>query len=194
MATPFWRDVRERVRSGFALSVSTKAMEAPIDRRHDESVIDLPARDDDVFAHLDDHSRLSGHMSQSSWMMLGSRMELHVDEGKGQRVGSVIRLDGKVLGLSLHVEEAVIERTPPSKKVWETIGDPSLLVIGPYRMGFEIKPDRQRSTLRVFIDYDLPRTGLGRWLGPLLGPLYAQWCTRQMAQDAKAHFANDRSN
>ena len=84
-----------------------------------------------MFAHLDEHSRLAGHMSQSSWMMLGSRMNLHVDDGKGQRVGSVIRLSGKVVGLPQHVEEAVTERTPPSKKVWETIGEPNLLVIGP---------------------------------------------------------------
>ena len=122
-------------------------------------------------------------------MMFGSRMNMHVDDGRGQRVGSIIKLDGKVLGLRLRVEEAVVERTPPSKKVWETIGDPELLVIGPYRMGFEIVPSGVRSTLRVFIDYDLPRTGLGRWFGPWLGAFYAQWCTRQMAQDAKRHFA-----
>jgi hypothetical protein len=168
-------------------------MEAAMGRRHDESVVEVLAKARDVFAHLDDHSRLSGHMSKSSWMMLGSRMDLHVDDGKGQRIGSVIRLDGRVLGLPLRVEEVVVEREPPTKKVWETIAEPSLLVIGPYRMGFEVKPSGERSTLRVFIDYDLPRRGIGQWLGPLLGGFYAQWCTGQMAQDAKAHFASGRT-
>lgn len=158
-------------------------------RRHDESIVELPATAEDVFAHLDDHNRLSGHMSQSSWMMLGSHMDTHLDEGSGRRVGSIIRLDGKVLGLALRVEEVVVEHSPPIKKAWETIGEPKLLVIGPYRMGFEIKPSGRHSLLRVFIDYDLPDTGIGRWLGPLLGTFYARWCTRQMAQDALRHFA-----
>lgn len=157
-------------------------------RRHDESIVELPATAEDVFAHLDDHNRLSGHMSQSSWMMLGSHMDTHLDEGRGQRVGSIIRLEGKVLGLALRVEEVVVERTPPVTKAWETIGEPKLLVIGPYRMGFEITPSGRRSMLRVFIDCDLPRSGIGRWLGPSLGAFYAQWCTRQMAQDAQRHF------
>jgi hypothetical protein len=159
-------------------------------RKHDESTVELPAKAEDVFAHLDDHSRISGHMNRSSWMMLGSRMDVHVDDGKGQRIGSVIRLDGRVLGLPLGVAEAVVERTPPTKKAWETIAEPNLLVIGSYRMGFEITPEGRRSRLRMFIDYDLPRKGLGRWLGPLLGPAYARWCTRKMAQDAAAHFAS----
>jgi hypothetical protein len=164
-------------------------MEEPMARSHDECIVEVPASAEDAFAHLDNHSRLSGHMSKSSWMMLGSHMDVHVDAGKGQRVGSVIRLDGRVLGLPLRVEEVVIERTPSVKKAWETIGNPELLVIGPYVMGFEIMPSGVQSKLRVFIDYDLPQTGFGRWLGPWLGPFYARWCTREMAQDAKAHFS-----
>jgi hypothetical protein len=157
-------------------------------RLHDESVIGIKASSGDVFAHLDNHSRLAGHMSKSSWMMLGSRMDMQVDSGKGQSVGSIITLDGRVLGLSLNVQEAITKRTPPATKVWEAVGKPQLLVIGAYRMGFEISPEGSGSTLRVFIDYDLPDSGVGLLLGPLLGSVYARWCTNQMAQDAKRHF------
>src|SRR2546425_438455 len=82
----------------------------------------------EVFAHLDDHERLSSHMSQSSWMMGGGRMQIEFDESHGHRVGSRIRLSGKVFGLELSFEEVVTERNPPHRKSWETIGTPKLLV------------------------------------------------------------------
>ena len=57
--------------------------------------------------------------------------------------------------------------------------------MGPYRMGFELRPDGATTQLRVAIDYDLPLRGISRWLGRLFGPSYAKWCTRQMARDAR---------
>ena len=143
-----------------------------------------------LFAHLDDHARLSSHMSKSSWMMAGGRMAIEVDEGHGQRVGSHIRIAGSVLGINLTVDEAVIERDPPRRKVWETTGVPRLLVIGHYRMGFEIIPTADAARLRVFIDYSLPAGPLSRWLGYLFAGSYARWCTERMVGDAAKSFAN----
>ena len=91
-----------------------------------------------VFAHLDDHTRLSSHMSKSSWKMGGGKMQLELDDGQGRRVGSRIRLAGRVFGLTLAVEEVVTLREPPSRKTWETTGTPRLMVIAGYRLGFEI--------------------------------------------------------
>lgn len=164
-----------------------------IDRElHAESRHDIAASADTLFAHLDDHDRLSGHMSQSSWMMVGSRMDIELDADRGMAVGSRIRLKGRVLGLPLLVDEVVTERVPPLRKVWETIGSPRLLVIGPYRMGFEINPQGAASQLRVFLDYTLPASGISRWLGRQLGGFYARWCTESMANDAARHFAGAR--
>ena len=142
----------------------------------------------DLFRYLDDHRRLSSHMSQSSWRMAGSRMDIVLDEGQGQRPGSRIRLHGRVLGLNVFVETVVTEHAAPRVKVWETVQAPRLLVIGAYRMGFEIGPQSEGSRLRVFIDYELPLSGPPRVLGRLLGDWYATWCTRQMVRDAQAHY------
>jgi hypothetical protein len=161
-----------------------------LDRKHEESIGDIQAAPTELFAHLNDHSRLSGHMSKSSWMMLGSSMSLTVDDGGGRKVGSIMRLQGKVLGLTLRVEEAITEIEPPKRKIWQTIGEPQLLVIGDYRMGFEIEPREGGSRLRAFIDYALPKQGVGKGLGFLAGASYARWCTRQMVEDAKSFFAN----
>ena len=93
---------------------------------------------DQVFAHIDDHTRLSSHMGEPSWRTGGGRLETLIDEGRGQKLGSRIRLSGRVFGVELSVEEIVVERDPPRRKVWETTGAPRLLVIGHYRMGFEL--------------------------------------------------------
>ncbi len=151
---------------------------------HHETTGVVPAPVERVFAHVDDHTRLSSHMNRRSWRMGGARMTTELDEGRGQRVGSRIRLGGKVLGIDLGVEEIVTQREPPRRKVWETTGSPRLLVIGHYRMGFEIAPHPTGSMLRVFIDYALPDHAPARWLGFLFGRYYAQWCTRRMVTDA----------
>lgn len=165
-------------------------METTYPHRHEtEGIVDASAPA--VFEQLDDHTRLSAHMEKSSWMMLGSRMQVHLDAEGGRRVGSRIRLDGRVLGIPLTVEEAITERTPPTRKVWETIGRPRLLVIGPYRMGFEIAPAGACTRLRLFIEY-APPNGFSRVLGRILGAAYARWCVERMLRDAVAHFAAER--
>lgn len=143
-----------------------------------------------VFDHLDDHTRLSVHMSESSWMMGGGSMQIEFDAARGQKIGSLIRLSGKVLGITLFVEETVTERTPPHRKVWETMGMPKLLVIGCYRMGFEIAPHMAGSRLTVFIDYALPDGAVTSWLGYLLGSYYARWCSQRMVGDAVRYFGS----
>jgi len=157
---------------------------------HDESSALVSASPERVFALIDDHERLSSHMSQSSWQMGGGRMKTLLDEHRGQRVGSHIRVSGRVLGIKLSLDEVVTEREPPSRKVWETVGAPRLLVIGPYRMGFDVTSQGNGSLLRVFIDYALPSPWPERWLTRVFGGYYAHWCTQRMVNDAVRQFAS----
>ena len=156
---------------------------------HHRSEVDVDADAHSLFAHLDDHRRLAGHMEKSSLMMAGASMRVETDALKGQAVRSVIRVTGRVLGVNLVVEEVVTERVPPLRKTWETRGEPRLLVIGSYRMGFTISPQGDRSRLVVFIDYHLPPRGFAHWLALLFGRAYAAWCTRRMTTDAVATIA-----
>lgn len=157
-------------------------------RRHEECSEAVAATPERVFALIDDPERLTGHMSQPSWRMGGGSMQTALDEGGGRELGSHIRVHGRVFGLELSLDEVVTERQPPTRKVWETVGTPKLLVIGSYRMGFEATPRESGSLLRVFIDYDLPASWPGRWLGRAFGTYYARWCTRTMVRDAVRHF------
>lgn len=155
-----------------------------------EAAVRVAAPPAAVFAHADDPARMAAHMEGGSWMMGGGGMRLTWDEDGGRRPGSVMRLSGRVWGMRLAVEEAITERTPPRHKAWETRGEPSLLVIGRYRMGFDVEGAGATSRLRVFIDYDLPRHGIARLAGHLLGHAYAGWCVRMMATDTARHFAH----
>jgi len=98
-------------------------------------------------------------------------------------------LSGRAFGLDLFLEEAVIERSRPHRKVWQTTGTPRLWVIAHYRLGFEIRAQPDGTWVRVFVDYALPESGFSHWLGLLFGSGYAKWCTRRMLADARARFA-----
>ena len=62
-------------------------------------------------------------------------------------------------------------------------GLPQPLVIGAYRMGYDIAPGGVGSRLTVFIEYDLPAWPW-RLLGLFAGRIYGRWCVRAMANDA----------
>jgi len=157
--------------------------------RHEEHSAPINASAERVFDQLDDQTRLTEHMSKRSWKMGWGRMATVLDAQHGRSVGSHIVLRGRVFGIRLYLDEVVTMREPPLTKTWETVGEPRLLVIGPYRMGFNLIPDDTTSQLRVAIDYELPTKGISQLLGRLFGRSYAKWCTRQMVRDAQHSFA-----
>ena len=157
--------------------------------RHEESSAFVAAPPERVFERLDDQRLLGEHMSESSMMMGGGRMTYSFDEGGGRVLGSHIRAGGSAFGIKLDLDEVVTVRDPPAHKAWRTVGQPNLLVIGGYEMGFDLTPEGSGSSLTVWIDYELPARGFGRWL-PFLGRMYARWCVEQMTTDARDAFAS----
>ena len=82
-----------------------------------------------VFAHIDDPTRLASHMCKGAWRMAhgawrmahgawrmahgrwrmaGDRMSTATAAGRGQAVGSQIRVSGRVLGVERSLEELVL--------------------------------------------------------------------------------------
>ena len=124
--------------------------------KHNEATAIIAAPAETVFAFMDDPSHLGAHMGRHSFVMGGIYMRTQTDARGGRAVGSVIRMSGRMWSLEFSLEEAVVERRKGQRKVWETLGDPRLLVIGRYRMGFEVQPTDRGTQLRVWIDFDLP--------------------------------------
>jgi hypothetical protein len=174
-------------------AIKSPAEQRNYERHYAESVT-VDAGAEDVFSFADDFSRLSEHMNKSSTRMMGGRMQMSFDDGRGRTVGSHVRMAGRMMGFDLFLEEIVTERVPPRHKAWETVGSPKLLVIGNYRLGFDVAPKGNSSDLRVFIDYDLPSSPKMRWLGFLLGSIYAKWCVSQMVKSVCLRFVEPSSN
>lgn len=157
--------------------------------KHDEHCVSVNSTPAEVFTYADDHRNFSAHMSESSWMMGGGKMVTETDENKGQKVGSHIKMAGKVFGVELFLDEVIIQHDPPIKKVWETVGNINLLVIDHYQLGFELTPKSDSLEFKVFIDYNLPKSWKTQWLGYFFGGMYAKWCVRQMTNGVRNHFA-----
>lgn len=154
---------------------------------HYETHAQLDASIEAAFSHLDRFEALSAHMEKRSAMTLGSSMRITTDDLGGRAVGSMVRMHGRMLGIPLSLEEVVTQRQPPRAKAWET-RSVRLLVMGQYRLGFQLEPADRGSVLRVFIDYEEPSWRLAQSLGRALARMYARWCTRRMAGDAVRHF------
>ena len=154
--------------------------------QHFENSAIIPASAEKVFAFADNPANFSSHMNESSWMMGGGSMNTHTDEKKFQELGSHLQMEGTVFGIKLFLDEVVTKHDPPFRKEWQTVGNINLVVIGHYSLGFEIKPEENR--LKVYIDYELPKSLKTLWLGKLFGGFYARWCVGQMLNGVKEHF------
>ncbi|MDM4768286.1 SRPBCC family protein [Pelomonas sp. SE-A7] len=158
------------------------------DDKHYRAERVLTATPEVVFAFLDDPARLVGHMAKRSLMMAGGRMSLALDAAGGQSIGSVINLRGNMLGLSLAVDEQVVDRQVPLRKTWQTIRTPKLILLAGYRMGFELRDEQGSTRTLIWIDYSLPIVGAPALLGRWFGQAYARWCVDHMLQDAVDRF------
>lgn len=154
-------------------------------RRLSESIeINAPA--DVVFRHVDDIRNTGMHMTESSMPMMGGALALEVLSPNPLGLGATYRMHGKVMGMTIDFTETVTEWVPNRKRVWKTIGEPKLIIMGGYEMSFLVEPVGGGSRLTFGISYDLPESFFGRILGWLLGNWYGRWCLRNMCRDAKS--------
>ena len=147
--------------------------------------IEIRAPVDVVFRHVDDIRNTGMHMTDSSMPMMGGGLALEALPPIASGVGATYRMHGKVMGMTIDFTETVTEWVRNRKRVWKTVGEPKLVIMGGYEMSFVIEPAPSGSTLTFGITYDLPASLFGRILGWLVGSWYARWCLRNMCRDAK---------
>ena len=156
--------------------------------KHYEEEVVINNTPEHIFSYADDPMNFSSHMNKSSWMMGGGKMETKVDTDKGKKLGSHIIMKGNAFGFNLFLDEVVTVHETSYRKEWQTVGKINLLVIDHYTLGFEIRPKENGSQVKVYIDYNLPKSLRTRLLGIVFGRTYAQWCVRQMIHGIKEHF------
>ena len=142
----------------------------------------LPA----VFAWIDNPRNTGWHMSRPSMAMLGSALRTEQISTNATGLGATYRSHGRVVGLPIDFTGVVTRWAPDKEKVWRTIGDPQLIVLGAFEMRLDITPESGGTRLVAGIDYTWPKSWSGRLLGRLLARPYSRWCLRRICRDAKA--------
>jgi hypothetical protein len=87
--------------------------------------------------------------------------------------------------MPIDFSETVVKYVKNKERIWRTIGEPKIIIIGDYEMGFRLTPSHDGTRLKIYISYDLPKPLFGKILGWLLSGWYSKWCLNNMATDAK---------
>ena len=146
---------------------------------HFEQAIDIKARPQDVFAFVDDIHHTGWHMEKSSMPMMGGKMEVEILSKNRTGLGAAYRWTGRVLGMPIDFSETVVKYAKDKERVWRTIGEPKIIIIGHYEMGFKLTTIQRSTRLTIYISYELPKPLFGKFLGWLLSGWYSKWCLKK---------------
>jgi hypothetical protein len=150
--------------------------------------IPIKASPEKVFETLDDLAVTGMHMTQSSAMMMGSKLNLQylTDHPKG--LGSKYRWTGKMMGIRLDFTVEVIKWIQGVEKVWETIGESRMIIYSWYKMKFFISGNESGSLVELSITYKKPHEWFAKIIAFLFADYYCSWCLKNMLIDAKKHL------
>ena len=146
-------------------------------------IIDAPSNT--VFETLDDLGVTGMHMTQSSGMMVGSKLHLKYLTENHTGLGSKYRWSGKMMGLSMDFTVEVTKWIKAVEKVWETIGEAKLIIYSWYQMRLFLVPVDNKTNVELSITYRKPRNLFFQFLSFLFADWYCNWCLRNMLNDTK---------
>lgn len=138
-----------------------------------------------VFAQMDDFSKTGMHMTESSMMMMGSKLKLEQLSPDATGVGATYHWYGKMMGMTMDFSETVTKWEPHQLKEWETFGDAKMIIMSWYRMWFEITPAENGATAKISISYLPPKGLFYKILSFLFAKWYCNWCLNNMLNDTK---------
>lgn len=144
---------------------------------------DAPA--EAVFQALDDLGVTGTHMTKSSAMMMGSKLNLQYLTTNHTGLNSSYRWTGKMMGLEMDFTVKVIKWMSGIEKVWETVGPTKLVIYSWYRMALRIHPAKTGTNAELSITYERPQGFLNRMLSFFFADWYCRWCLRKMLGDAE---------
>jgi hypothetical protein len=146
-----------------------------------------------VFSQMDDFSKTGMHMSESSMMMMGSKLNLEQHSKMPTGVGAKYRWYGKMLGMTIDLYETVTKWQPPKLKEWETIGEAKIIIMSWYRMWFEISPAENGTIAKLSISYLPPKQWFYKILSFFFAGWYCNWCLNNMLNDTKKNLEKNLS-
>ena len=138
-----------------------------------------------TFAQFDDFSKTGMHMSESSIMMMGSKLKLEQLSTNPTGVGAKYHWYGKMMGMTMDFIETVTKWQPSILKEWETVGESKIIIMSWYRMWFEITPAENGAIAKLYISYLPPKQWFYKILSFFFASWYCNWCLNNMLNDSK---------
>jgi hypothetical protein len=139
-----------------------------------------------VFQQMDDFSKTGMHMTESSMMMMGSKLNLEKLSANATGFGASYRWNGKMMGMTMDFSETVTKWEPPKLKEWETIGEAKIIIMSWYRMWFEISTTENGTLAKISISYLPPKEWFYKALSFFFARWYCNWCLNNMLNDTKS--------
>ena len=146
-----------------------------------------------VFTQMDDFSKTGMHMSESSMMMMGSKLKLEQLSINSTGVGAKYRWHGKMMGMTMDFSETVTKWQSPKIKEWETVGEAKIIIMSWYRMWFEISPAEKGTIAKISIQYLPPKQWYYKILSFFFANWNSNWCLNNMLNDTKKDLDNKTS-
>jgi hypothetical protein len=143
------------------------------------------ASPDEVFKTIDDLGVTGSHMTQSSMMMMGSKLNLDFLTSHKTGLGSSYGWSGKMMGIHMAFTVEVTKWIAGKEKIWETIGETKLIIYSWYRMHLKIKPNSSYTEAELSISYEKPKSFFNKILCFLFADWYCKWCLKKMLNDSK---------
>jgi hypothetical protein len=143
-----------------------------------------------VFKMIDDLGVTGSHMTESSGMMMGTKLNLEYLSKVHNGPGTKYRWTGKMMGFKMDFTVEVSKWIAGQEKVWETVGEPKLVIYSWYRMALKVTPIESATNAELSISYKQPKGLLNRIISFLFADLYCRWCLKRMLTDAKKALTN----
>lgn len=143
------------------------------------------ASPDQVFDVLDDLGVTGAHMTLSSMMMMGSKLNLEFLTSFRRGLGTKYHWFGKMMGLTMDFTVLVTKWVDGIEKVWGTVGKSKLIIYSGFEMSLQVLPDGNSTKAVLSISYTKPEPLVQRILCFLFADWYCNWCLRKMMNDAR---------
>ena len=138
-----------------------------------------------VFKVIDNLGVTGMHMTQSSAMLMGSKLNLEFLTENHSGLGCRYRWRGKMLGMRMDFTVEVTKWTEGREKIWETDGDAKLIILSWYRMHIKVSPMLHGAQAKLSISYKKPKSFFNKILSFFFAGWYCRWCLRKMFGDAR---------
>lgn len=138
-----------------------------------------------VFECIDDLGVTGMHMTQSSPMMMGSKLTLQYLTENHHGLGSKYRWTGCMMGLKMDFTVAVTTWTKGVEKIWETVGAAKMIIYSWYRMHLLLTRKENTTVAELSITYKKPDEWWQKIVSFFLADWYCNWCLKNMLADTK---------